>query len=169
IEGSMLEVLSDSGKPDAATLVNQDGTFDFKFPYEEKKDHFKIRFKQYEFQWNVIEKTYGSKGEKLEGNLIEKNSANKEVSHVIIELEEDSKKIEVPDNVELDIDGSEAKMLVPDDVLFDYDESDLKKDAKKTLDDIAEVLDESFNKKDLDIEIAGQDRKSTRLNSSHVS
>lgn len=155
IEGSMLEVLSDSGKPDAATLVNQDGTFDFKFPYEEKKDPFKIRFKPYEFQWNVIEKTYGSKGEKLEGNLIEEHSANKEESHAILELEDDSKEIEVPDNVELDIDGSEAKMLVPDDVLFDYDESDLKKDAKKTLDDIAEVLDESFNKKDLDIEIAG--------------
>src|SRR5699024_6203938 len=71
------------------------------------------------------------------------------------ELEDDSQEIEVPDNVELDIDGTDVTMLVPDDVLFDYDKYELKKDSKKTLKEIAEVLEESFNKKDLDIVITG--------------
>lgn len=154
IEGSMIE-LNRGRRTDARTLINQDGTFDFKMPYEEDDDPFVIVFRPYEYQWNVIEKTYGSYGQKLEGDLAKGRSHDEEEQYIELELEDESKEIEVPDNVELDMDGSEAKMLVPDDVLFDYDKSDLKKDAKKTLDDIAGVLDESFNKKDLDIEIAG--------------
>lgn len=167
IEGSMIELLTNSKRHAASkTLVNQDGTFDFKLPREDEDTPSRIYFRPDEVQWNVIEKTYGSYGQKLEGDLVKERSHNEEEQYIELKFEDDSKEIEVPDDVELDMDGSEAKMLVPDDVLFDYDKSDLKKDAKKTLDDIAEVLDESFNKKDLEIEIAGHtdDEGSTSYN-----
>src|SRR5699024_10991643 len=154
IEGSMLELSSGHGR-DARTLVEKDGSFDFKFPYEETDDPFVIKFRHEEYQWNIIEKTFGSKGQKLKGDLAVSKSYNEEHQYIEFELEDESKEIEVPDNVELEIDGSDVVMLLPDDILFDYDEYELKKEAKKTLEDIADILDESFNKEDLRIEIAG--------------
>src|SRR5690625_7207964 len=72
-----------------------------------------------------------------------------------MEIANYSQEIEASDIDELNIDGSEVTMFVPDDVLFDFDEDKLKKDSKKTLEEIADVVEESFNKKDLDIMITG--------------
>lgn len=156
VEGTMLELTEDNERhPISKTLVTQDGSFDFKLPYDADTDPKKIIFAPHEYQWNAIERTYGKKGQHLEGDLATGRAHNEEEKYIRLELEDDSKEIDVPDNVELDIDGSDVTMLVPDYVLFDYDKYELKSKSKETLDAIAEVLDESFNKKDLEIEIAG--------------
>lgn|SRR5699024_3810647 len=154
IEGSRLMLYRNENR-EAITMIKPDGSFDFKFDYEYKEDPFVIRFRPDQNQWNIVEETYGAKGQNLVGKLVEKERFNNENQMVEYELEDDSQEIEVPDNVELDIDGTDVTMLVPDDVLFDYDKYELKKDSKKTLKEIAEVLEESFNKKDLDIVITG--------------
>ncbi|HLQ73086.1 MAG TPA: OmpA family protein [Bacillota bacterium] len=156
IEGSMVSLTLDNTRHTVSrTLIDQDGTFSFKFPYDPEERPEKMIFAPFDYQWNVIEETYGSYGQKLAGDLATGRAHDEDEKYIMYELTDDSKEIDVPDNVELDIDGSDVTMLVPDDVLFDYDKYELKSDAKGTLDDIAKVLDESFNQKDLDIEIAG--------------
>jgi len=154
IEGTRIGIYRKNSRK-AQTLIKPDGSFDFKFDYEYKEDPFIIRFKPDDYQWNIVEETYGAKGQNLVGNLVEKYAHNNEKQLIEYEVEDDSQEIEVPDNVELNIDGSEVTMFVPDDVLFDFDEDKLKKDSKKTLEEIADVVEDSFNKKDLDIMITG--------------
>jgi OmpA-OmpF porin, OOP family len=136
------------------TSVKPDGSFDMMFEYEYKEDaSFVIEFDpSYYAQWNIIEETYGAKGQKLVGNLVEKNKYNDNQS-ILIEEKLESTEINVPDNVELKIDGPEVTMLVPDHLLFDFDEFELKKESKNLLAEIAETL-ETFDK-DIDIEISG--------------
>lgn len=153
IEGSRL-LIRRNHSDEAETLVNPDGSFNFKFDYEYKEVPFTIEFKPHHFQWNIVEETYGAEGQKLVGNLVETNKHNNK-QHIEYEVEHESQLIDVPDNVELEIDGSEVTMLVPDNVLFDFDKYDLKKDAKKTLSEISKTLENSFNKKELDIVING--------------
>lgn len=154
IEGSRIGIYRNHAR-EAETVIKPDGSFDFKFDYEYKEIPFLIQFKPDEYQWNIVEETYGAKGQNLVGNLVEKYAYNNEKQLIEYQLEDESQEIEVPDNVELNIDGSEVTMLVPDDVLFDFDEYKLKENSKKTLKEIATVLGESFNKKDLEIEIIG--------------
>lgn len=154
IEGTRLMLFRNNNR-EAITLIKPDGSFDFKFDYEYKEDPFVIRFKPDQNQWNIVEETYGAEGQNLVGDLVEKERFDNEKQFIEYEIEDDSQEIDVPDNVELEIDGSDVTMLVPDDVLFDYDKYKLKKDSKKTLKEIAEVLEDSFNKQDLDIVITG--------------
>lgn len=154
IEGSRIEIKR-KNLQQAETLVNPDGSFHFKFDYEYVEDApFVIEFDPSDFQWNIVEETYGAKGQKLVGNLVETNKFNNK-QFIQYEVELESQEIEVPDNVELEIEGSDVTMLVPDNILFDFDQYDLKDDAKKTLEEISETLQNSFNKKDLDITING--------------
>lgn len=113
-----------------------------------------IEFDPSDFQWNIVEETYGAKGQKLVGNLVETNKFNNK-QFIQYEVELQSREIDVPENVDLEIDGSEVTMLVPDDILFDFDKYDLKDDAKETLEEISETLQNSFNKKELNITING--------------
>ncbi|MEI3604404.1 OmpA family protein [Pseudogracilibacillus sp. SE30717A] len=153
IEGS--RVIIKRQNQEAEAMVNPDGSFNFKFDYEYKEDvPFKIVFDPNDYQWNIVEETYGAKGQKLVGNLVETNEYNNNQT-IVFEIEHESQEIDVPDNVELEIDGSEVTMLVPDNILFDYDKYELKKEAKETLKEISKTLESSFNKKDLDITING--------------
>lgn len=154
IEGSRIAIKRNESQQ-AETMVNPDGSFHFKFDYEYKEDApFVIEFNPNDYQWNIVEETYGAKGQKLVGNLVETNKYNDNQT-IQYEVELESQVIDVPDNVELEIDGSEVTMLVPDNILFDFDEYDLKKDAKTTLKEISKTLQNSFNKKDLNITING--------------
>jgi len=152
IEGSRIIIKRTGTK--AETIIQPDGSFNFKFDYEYKEKPFVIQFDPSDYQWNIVEETYGRKGQKLVGGLVEtkKYSDNQFIEY---EVALESQEIHVPDNVELEIEGSEVTMLVPDNVLFDFDKYDLKKDAKETLTEISKTLESSFNKKDLDIIING--------------
>src|SRR5690625_2422705 len=154
IEGSRVIIRRNFSQKDE-TLVNPDGSFNFKFDYEyNERVPLTIEFDPNDYQWNIVEETYGAEGQKLVGNLVETNEYNNNQT-IVFEIEEESQEIDVPDNVELEIDGSEVTMMVPDNILFDFDKYDLKKDAKNTLKEISETLENSFNKKDLDITITG--------------
>lgn len=154
IEGSRISIKRKNSQK-AETLVKPDGSFHFKFDYEYEEDApFVIEFDPSDFQWNIVEETYGAKGQKLVGNLVETNKFNNK-QFIQYEVELQSREIDVPENVDLEIDGSEVTMLVPDDILFDFDKYDLKDDAKKTLEEISETLQNSFNKKELNITING--------------
>src|SRR5699024_7787515 len=97
---------------------------------------------------------YGMEGQNLVGDLVETGRYNNK-QFIEKEIEQESQEIEVPDNVELNVEGSEVTMLVPDDVLFDFDKYNVKDSSKKTLKEIAKTLDKSFNKEDLEIIITG--------------
>lgn len=154
VEGSKLRVKYKYYNQDE-TIVNPDGSFDFKLDYEYLEDTpFEIEFIPHGFQWNNVEEVYGKEGQNLVGELVETNKYNnQQIIKKIVELE--STEIDVPDNVELNIQGSEVTMLVPDDVLFDFDKYALKDTSKAVLKDIAKVLETSFNKKDFEIVING--------------
>jgi outer membrane protein OmpA-like peptidoglycan-associated protein len=154
IEGSKL-FLDYYSKRDE-TLVLPDGSFNFKFPYEYRENTpFKIQLVPNHYtQWNIVSETYGERGQKLVGELVQKEKySDKLYAEKVVEQE--STMINVPDNVELKIEGSEVTMLVPDNVLFDFDKFDLKESSKETLKEISKSLESSFNKKDLDIVIHG--------------
>lgn len=154
IEGSRVIIRRNFSQKDEA-LVNPDGSFNFKFDYKyNERVPFTIEFDPNDFQWNIVEETYGAKGQKLVGDLVVTNEYNNNQS-IEYEIEQESQEIEVPDNVELEVDGSEVTMMVPDNILFDFDKYDLKKEAKETLKEISKTLENSFNKKDLDITING--------------
>ncbi|MCK0471683.1 OmpA family protein [Halalkalibacter sp. APA_J-10(15)] len=138
------------------TRILPDGSFYLKVPYEYKEDSsFTIRFDPSHFtQWNETQERYGSRGQKLVGNLVVPDKYS-DKQFIETYIEQESTTIDVPDNVELTIDGSEVTMLVPDNVLFDFDEYELKNSSKETLDEIGETLKNSFNKKDFDIVIYG--------------
>lgn len=154
IEGSKIRVTRKFINRDE-TFVNPDGSFDFKLDYEYLENiPFEIEFRPHDYQWNIVEEAYGKEGQNLVGNLVETNKYNnKQIILKIVELE--SSEIDLPDNVELNIDGSEVTMLVPDEVLFDFDKYDLKDSSKEVLKEISQVLATSFNKKDFDIYING--------------
>lgn len=154
VEGSKIRVKYKYYNQDE-TIVNPDGSFDFKLDYEYAEDTpFEIEFIPHGFQWNNVEEVYGKEGQNLVGDLVEANKYNnKQIIKKIVELE--STEIDVPDHVELNIQGSEVTMLVPDDVLFDFDKYALKDSSKAVLKDIAKVLETSFNKKDFEIVING--------------
>lgn len=153
IEGSRLAIKRNNNV-EAETLVLRDGSFNFKFDYEYKETPFVIEFDPNDYQWNIVEETYGAKGQKLVGDLVVTNKYNHNQT-IEYEVKDESQAIDVPDNVELEIDGSEVTLSVPDNILFDYDKYDLKKEAKETLKEISHTLQDSFNKKDLHITISG--------------
>lgn len=150
IEGSILRLDNEY-----KTKVMPDGSFDFKFPYEYREDEpFVIQFKPNHWsQWNIVEETYGEEGQKLVGDLVEVNKHGDD-QFIELEVERESQEIDVPDNVDVDIDGTEVTMLVPEDVLFDFDKYDLKGDSKKVLTEISETID-TLEQEELAIEIHG--------------
>ncbi|WP_231889814.1 OmpA family protein [Oceanobacillus sp. Castelsardo] len=152
LEGSKLRGKYAGSNAEAS--VKPDGSFDMMFEYEYKEDaSFVIEFDPAHWsQWNIIEETYGAKGQKLVGNLVEKNKYNDNQS-IVIEEKLESTEISVPDNVELKIDGPEVTMLVPDHLLFDFDEFELKEESKNLLAEIGKTL-QTFDK-DIEIEISG--------------
>src|SRR5690606_11966693 len=136
-------------------LVNPDGSFNFKFDYEyNERVPFIIELDPNDFQWNIVEETYGAKGQKLVGNLVVTNQYNNNQT-IEYEIEHESQVIDVPDNVELEIDGSEITMLVPDNILFDFDKYALKQEAQDILTEISKTLENSFNNQDPKITING--------------
>lgn len=154
IEGSRI-VIKRKASQLAETIVYPDGSFHFKFDYEYVEDEpFIIEFDPSKFQWNIVEETYGAKGQKLVGNLVETDKYS-DKQFIRYEVELSSQEIDVPDNVELEIDGTEVTMLIPDNILFDFDEYALKDDAKSTLKEISETIQTSFNKEHLEITISG--------------
>lgn len=154
IEGSRIAIERNNIR-EAETYVLKDGSFNFKFDYEYKENSpFSIIFDPHDFQWNIVEETYGAEGQQLIGNLVKTEAySNRQI--IEYEIEEESQVIEVPDNVEMVMEGSEVTLLVPDKVLFEFDEYKLKDSSKSTLKEIGETLQNSFNKKDFEIEING--------------
>ncbi|MBO1004113.1 OmpA family protein [Pseudogracilibacillus auburnensis] len=154
-EGANIFVHYGSWRQDE-TRVLPDGSFYLKIPYEYREDtNFVIEFNPNHWsQWNEIEERYGAEGQKLVGDLVvqDKYSDKQYIEKVV---EEESQLIDIPANVELEVEGSEVTMLVPDNILFDYDKYDLKKEAQETLNEISQTLESAFNKKDLDILIIG--------------
>ncbi len=135
------------------TNVKPDGSFDLKIDYEYRENTpFVIEFKPHDYQWNIVEETYGKDGQKLVGSLVVTNKYNnKQIIEKVVELQ--STEINVPDNVQVTIDRNEVTMLVPDHLLFGFDEYELKAEAKDALNEIGKTL-QSFNK-ELDIVING--------------
>lgn len=152
LEGSILKG-EYAGNRDE-TSVKPDGSFDMMFEYVYKEDEsFVIEFDpSYYNQWNIIEETYGSTGQKLVGELVVQNKWNDNQT-IVKEEEHKSLEITVPENVELEIDGADVTMLVPEHLLFDIDKYDLKEESKDLLLEISKTLD-SFDK-DIEIEISG--------------
>lgn len=138
----------------AETAVEKDGTFHFKINYEDLGDKLVILFDPNDFQWGLVEETYGKKGQKITGDLVGPDITEKR-QIVTYEQDVNSHNIDVPDNIEVEMDGSEITLLVPDDILFDFDEYELKDKSKETLKEISDLLENSFNKDDLVVEIEG--------------
>lgn len=71
LEGSKIK--GSFGWNNDETRVLPDGTFDLKIEYEYKEgEDFVLKFDP-QYQWNEIEEAYGSKGQKLVGNLVVTN------------------------------------------------------------------------------------------------
>lgn len=133
--------------------VGPDGSFQLKIPYVYREDkQLIIEFNPSRMsQWNIIEETYGSKGQKLTGNLvtIPPYSSNQIIQKTI---DSESTEVVVPDEVDLTMDGSEVLMQLPDNLLFDFDKYQLKNNAKSVLNEISETLSQ-FD--DVEIQISG--------------
>lgn len=138
LEGSRLRGSFDWNSTE--TRVKPDGSFDMKIEYKYREDTpFIIEFRPNDYQWNIIEETYGEKGQKLVGDLVKTNSSGT-VQYIEKEFHHKSTELHVPDNVELIIEGTEVKMLVPDHVLFDFDQFALKEESKAILSEIGKTL-----------------------------
>lgn len=70
------------------TQIRPDGTFELKIEYEYKEGQdFVLKFDP-QYQWNEIEEAYGSKGQKLVGNLVVTNKySDKQTIEKVITLE----------------------------------------------------------------------------------
>lgn len=134
--------------------VQPDGSFDMKFEYVYKDEaKFVIKFDPSRWsQWNIIEETYGARGQKLIGELVVQDKYS---DRLYVEVEEimNSTEIKVPDNVELKIEGTEVMMLLPDHLLFDFGEYVLKEESKKILTEISETI--SLYNQQIEITISG--------------
>lgn len=152
LEGSVLE--GNYHYKNARTSVKPDGSFDMKFEYEYNEDAtFKVTFDPSSMhQWNIIEETYGAKGQKLVGNLVVQKQLFDDLV-IVKEEKHQSTEIKVPDNVELKIEGTEVMMLIPDNLLFDFDQYQLKEESKNLLKEISQTLT-TFDQ-EMNIEISG--------------
>lgn len=134
--------------------VKPDGSFDMKFEYVYKDDaKFVLKFDPSKYsQWNIIQETYGAKGQKLVGDLVVQDKYSDKL-YVKIEEMLESTEIKVPENVQLKIDGTEVTMLLPDHLLFDFDQYVLKDESKKVLSEISQTL--ALYNQQIEIEISG--------------
>ncbi|MFD1173332.1 OmpA family protein [Oceanobacillus picturae] len=145
VEGTRIggNLRKDSGIIDAFsfgfTRINPDGTFELRVPYYklQKGMYMPIRFEPKNNVWEDVLDTYGEHGEKLKGELVEKNGEDQYVE-LIVEI--DAPDFDPPKDVGLTVEDEEVKIQMPDDLLFDFDESTLKADAKETLDDVMKDL-----------------------------
>lgn len=133
--------------------VNPDGSFQLRIHYWDIREGMQMHF---EFDpdnnnWDNILETYGEEGENLAGDLVEKKDDGEKYLKLSIDL--DGPEISAPEDVDLTLEDEEIKMQVPDDLLFDFDKSTLKSDAKETLDEISEDLNELSS--DVDIQVNG--------------
>ena len=152
IEGSRLIIKPGLMKV-AETAIEKDGSFYFKYDYKER-DSTVIIFDPSDLQWGIVEETYGETGQKLEGELAGPDQTEqKQIIEYEVELV--SQEIEVPDHVDMEMNNAEITLLVPDDILFDFDKYELKDNAKKTLQDLGDMLVHSFNKEDFVVDIEG--------------
>ena len=81
LEGSEIKVEYKYNRD--TTIVKPDGSFDFKFDYEYLEDkEIIITFDPANWQWNEIQEAYGSKGQKLVGNLVVQDKYNSEKQYI---------------------------------------------------------------------------------------
>jgi len=153
IEGSRI-MLKPGLMKVAETMIQKDGSFYFKYDYKDS-DSTLIVFDSSDHQWGIVEDTYGKKGQKLEGEWAGSDiTEKKQIIEYEVELKE-TEEIEVPDNVDIEMNDSEITLLIPEDILFGFDKYKLKDDSKKTLQEIGGLLTDSFNKDDYTVEIEG--------------
>src|SRR5699024_11636345 len=99
-----------------------------------------IRFRPFN-QRNIVEEVYGKKGQKLVGELVETDGgADNKYQYIEKTVEIHSAEIDLPANVEVEIDGPEVTMLIPDHVLFDFDEYNFKKESDNIMKEISEKI-----------------------------
>lgn len=117
------------------TRINPDGSFTLQVPYHklEKGMYMPISYQPQRNTWEDVVAAYGEHGEKLKGDLVEKDDKD-QYAELIVEL--DGPDFDLPEDAGLTVDEDEIKIQMPDDLLFDFDESKLKSDAKGTLDDV---------------------------------
>ncbi|HLR79356.1 MAG TPA: OmpA family protein [Bacillota bacterium] len=154
MEGSLITGGFNSVTEEEA-MIQPDGSFDLRVeygtPWEDQP--FTIQFRPFN-QWNIVEEVYGKKGQNLVGELVETDGgADNKYQYIEKTVEIHSAEIDLPENVEVEIDGPEVTMLIPDHVLFDFDEYNLKKDSKKILEEISETIASIDH--DLEVEIKG--------------
>lgn len=83
LEGS--ELKGSYGNNHTKASVKRDGSFDMVFDYEYKEEtSFVIEFDPSQFQWNIIEETYGAKGQKLVG--IDTHNSSFSSAYIIFSL-----------------------------------------------------------------------------------
>lgn len=72
IEGAFLTGDYTGSSGNDTVQVNPDGTFEMEIPYQyDEEAYFKVEFVPSSSQWATIEDTYGERGERLVGNLVE--------------------------------------------------------------------------------------------------
>lgn len=82
---------------------------------------------------------YGEDFENLSGDDVKEAEDHQEI---LITIDTEGKGMHTPEDSFVTEDDGEYKIQVPDDVLFDFDESNLKSEAKTTLKDVIDVLED---------------------------
>ena len=84
LEGSKITgFYSDRWHESDTTRINPDGTFELKFDYwYSEEPYLTVKFEPFS-QWNTIVEAYGSKGEKLVGNLVEDEGSSQLIRKVV--------------------------------------------------------------------------------------
>lgn len=88
----------------------------------------------------LLRDAYGEEFENIEGEYVINNEVEDRKEIEII-LNPPTPELAVPEGMDLTGEDEELKLQVPDDVLFNFDNSELLTDAKKTLDEVIELLE----------------------------
>lgn len=136
----------DSTKPYLAPSVGKvkpDGTFTIEVPYDDISEEGFIEISSIGPYGDIpsqYKDIYGEEFEHLSGDIVTDGLLIKQSIELIIEKKE-KKNVSIPNALVTESDG-ELKINLPDDILFDFDKSSLKPDAKATLDEIIDLLEQ---------------------------
>lgn len=136
------------------TYIEPDGTFQLPISYDSITSDGYIEIQGSPDVSNrakdYLQEEYGDGFNDLSGDVVEDMDDHQEI---IIKIEREGIDMDVPENSFVTEDSGELKVQLPDNVLFDFDESDLKKDARNTLGEVVEILEDLDE--DTSIEING--------------
>lgn len=123
--------------------VEPDGTFLLPIKYDSITQDGYIEIKSAPMRDHRTEEdiydTYGDDFENLSGDVVKEVDDHQEV---LLTIDTKGKGIDNPEDSFVTEDDGEYKIQVPDDVLFDFDKSNLKTEAKDTLKDVIDILED---------------------------